>query len=132
MSNLQKVRGRVKAKDLKQGKIYYRSGIGGVECVRVESRPFRYKEGKISGSGLKGTHWVKVTTMDWVSKSLQKYSLGDMGISCLGDYKNASNRIFKTKKQADNWQVYLELSGIRTQHEVDMELYDVYMDYDYE
>ena len=39
MSNLQKVRGRVKAKDLKRGKIYYRSGIGGVECVRVESRP---------------------------------------------------------------------------------------------
>lgn len=131
MSNLQKVRGRVKAKDLKQGKIYYRSGIGGVECVRVESRPFRYKD-KRFGSGLKGTHWVKVTTMDWVSKSLQDYSLGDMGISCLGDYKNQYNRIFKTKKQAENWQVYLELSGLNTQHEADMDMYDDYWDYDYE
>ena len=28
MNNLQKVRGRVKAKDLKQGKTYYRSGVG--------------------------------------------------------------------------------------------------------
>lgn len=119
MSNLQKVRGRVKAKDLKQGKIYYRSGIGGVECVRVDSSPFLYKDKSFS-SVLKGTWWVMMTSLDWSMDISRESSLGDMGISCLGDYKNEHNRIFKTKKQADNWQLYLELSGGNARHEADI------------
>jgi hypothetical protein len=131
MKDLQRVRGRVKAKDLKKGRIYYTSGIGGVNCVSIDSKPFRYKDAKgFKSSYLKNTWWVMMTSLDYTTRSSER-SLGDMGITCLGGYRNINNRIFKTKKQADNWQVYLDVSGQMAEHISDQEDYDAVFGFAY-
>lgn len=118
MKQLNRVTGRCKAKDLRKGRTLYRSGIGGVEAVVVESAV--YMQG--------GTAWVDFSFPDWEWARLKGYvdecSLADMGIRCKGGYNNPYNRLFKKRKQADNWQEYLKVSGLSVRADQENQYYD--------
>lgn len=114
MKKLSKVRGRVThANQIKAGMTLWRSGIGGVEKLKVTSKPFIQD----------GSYWVK-HPFSWDSNKFTDSSLNDMGVYKQGGYLNKYNRLFKTEKQANNWQVYLKVSGLFKKHEESLDYLD--------
>jgi hypothetical protein len=132
MKKLNKVRGRIThAKQIKSGMTLWRSGHGGVSCQSIVSKPFA-KLGIFSGKRELDKLWVHVKSTGGSSCALEMRSLNDMGVHQQGGYKNETNRLFRTKAQADNWQVYLVVSGMRGRVDNENALYfDDFFDDDY-
>lgn len=114
MKKLNKVRGRIThAKQIKAGMTLYSSGIGGVETLRVLRKPFT-ECGILSNKRDLNSFWVGVGCK-YALNGIRTRSLNDMGVYQQGGYINEYNRLFHTAAQANNWQVYLGVSGLRKQ-----------------
>lgn len=120
MKKLNKVRGRIThAKQIKAGMTLWISGVGGVERASIKRGP-RIELDHFGNRDL-NSFWIMIENK---YNSERTRSLNDMGVHQQGGYKNDTNRLFRTKSQADNWQVYLEVSGLRKALEDEQEQWE--------
>lgn len=130
---LNKVRGRIThAKQIKAGMTLYSSGTSGVEVQRIVTKPFP-KYCRLTKSYDLSSFWIEVSC-NYQPNTTRTRSLNDKGVHQQGGYINPYNRLFRTEAQANNWQVYLDVSGLRARssRELEMEGFGEFCDYDYE